>query len=408
MAASGVDDAMVGDAVASGASGSGSSEGAAATVAAATTAATTSTTSTTSSSSSTTAPAAAATTTTTGGLGLLPEAQGDRVRPGDVLIALVRKGEYAAVHVRHGGLFNCASGSYLHDKLIDQEYGSTVPSSKNEGSITLLKFSPVLWTKALTHRTQILYGPDISLIIQVLGIRPGSLVIESGTGSGSLSTSLATTVAPHGHLYTYDFHPNRSSQAKEEFVRNGIINITATERDVCQYGFDLDSIDLKGKIDAVFLDLPTPTKAIPHACKMLRPFGSICTFSPCIEQVQGSHQTLVENGFVEIQTVEFLDRPYNIFPYRSTVLDTTPAAPTPTEPSATSTGTTATNSNNSTTPAKPGTKRSRANDKSAVASSSRIVCAPVSDISGHTGYLTFAHKSPSPLTTPPPSSASSS
>ncbi len=36
-------------------------------------------------------------------------------------------------------------------------------------------------------RTQILYGTDIALILLELELRPGSVCIESGTGSGSLS-----------------------------------------------------------------------------------------------------------------------------------------------------------------------------------------------------------------------------
>jgi tRNA A58 N-methylase Trm61 len=37
-----------------------------------------------------------------------------------------------------------------------------------------------LWTLALPHRTQILYMPDISLILLELDIKPGSIVIEAG------------------------------------------------------------------------------------------------------------------------------------------------------------------------------------------------------------------------------------
>ena len=65
--------------------------------------------------------------------------------------------------------------------------------------------------------TQILYIADISLVCTLLDLRPGCTVLESGTGSGSLTTSLARAVATAGRVLTFEFHEERASQ-----VRRGV------------------------------------------------------------------------------------------------------------------------------------------------------------------------------------------
>jgi hypothetical protein len=67
--------------------------------------------------------------------------------------------------------------------------------------------------------------------------------IFSGTGSGSLSHAIISTIMPEGHLYTFEFHEQRAQKAMEEFIEHDIAeNVTVTHKDVCQDGFGLDGI----------------------------------------------------------------------------------------------------------------------------------------------------------------------
>jgi tRNA (adenine57-N1/adenine58-N1)-methyltransferase len=96
------------------------------------------------------------------------------------------------------------------------------------------------------------------------------IIFISGTGSGSLSHALLRTITPGGYLHTYDFHEQRVDKAREEFTDHGFKDsVTVTHRDVLVDGFDLVDV-----ADAVFLDLPAPWDAIPHAKKALKKTGA--------------------------------------------------------------------------------------------------------------------------------------
>ncbi|CAG8575013.1 9977_t:CDS:2 [Funneliformis caledonium] len=185
-----------------------------------------------------------------------------------------------------------------------------MPSHNGRGFMYLLHPTPELWTHVVPHRTQILYAADISYITTYLDLKPGSVVLESGTGSGSFSHSLARTIAPNGHLYTFEFHEERAKAVKQDFEEHGLSDLITIEcRDVCKNGFGVTDL-----VHAVFLDLPAPWEAIPAAKEAFKQkrIGKISCFSPCIEQVQRTCASLNENGFVEIKMYECLMREHEI------------------------------------------------------------------------------------------------
>lgn len=235
--------------------------------------------------------------------------------------------------------------------------------------------SPELWTRTLRHRTQILYLPDISFITQMLDIRPGSRVIECGTGSGSFSHSLARTVSPHGHLFTFEYHELRAQQARKEFDEHKLTPlVTITQRDVCKDGFGIED-----RVEAVFLDLPAPWEAIPHAKRALNrsKLARICCFSPCIEQVQKTCISLREHGFFDIEMYECLTRNHCVYKHEEIRRFTLNSSDYRQD----SDGVFC-------------TKRSKNYESNANGNSddatTRLVSRPHVEIKGHTSYLTFA------------------
>lgn len=59
------------------------------------------------------------------------------------------------------------------------------------------------------HRTQILYHMDIGSVINHLDVKPGDKIVETGTGSGSLSFSLSKQVGSSGKVFSFEFNTQR-------------------------------------------------------------------------------------------------------------------------------------------------------------------------------------------------------
>jgi len=207
--------------------------------------------------------------------------------------------------------YHCKFGKYPHSLFLGKQYGSQIWSSDHKGFVHALRPTSQLLTETLAHRTQIIYSTDISLICALLELKNGCTVIESGTGSGSLSTSLARAVLPKGHLYTFEFNKMRAEGAVTDFEKYGLSKyITVTHRDVIQDGFMLPGLEKQA--DAVFLDLPNPWSAIEHATKVMKNYAHLVNFSPCIEQVQKCVEAMEKYGFIQMKTYECLSRHFDL------------------------------------------------------------------------------------------------
>lgn len=288
-----------------------------------------------------------------------------RICDGDLVIVYERHDNMKPIKIKGGSDFQNRYGIFKHSDWIGKFFGSKVFSNKG-GFVHLLFPTPELWTLVLSHRTQILYLADISFVISYLEIVPGCVVLESGTGSGSLTTSLARAVAPSGHVYTFDFHEQRAALAREDFNTNGLGSfITVSVRDIQGEGFPDEFCRV---VDSVFLDLPQPWLALPSAARMLKEDGVLCSFSPCIEQVQRSCEALRHN-FTDLRTFEVLLRTYEIREGRVEV-----------------------GINGGPVILKPHKKRQHLSSEGEYEDDERttVMVKPCNEARGHTGYLTFA------------------
>jgi tRNA (adenine57-N1/adenine58-N1)-methyltransferase len=223
----------------------------------------------------------------------------------------------------------------------DEAVIQTAFEAASSGFAHLLPPTAELWTLSLPHRTQVVYTPDYSFILQRLRVRPGDSIIEAGAGSGSFTHAAARAVYSgyaalinngessinstkkrqkrSGRVCSFEYHEPRHQQLQKEIEEHGLDGVVkVTHRDVYEEGFAFDDGD-SPNADAVFLDLPAPwtalkhlarTSALPNRPSPLNPNTTtrICTFSPCIEQIEQTITTMRELGWLEITMFEMQHR----------------------------------------------------------------------------------------------------
>ena len=188
----------------------------------------------------------------------------------------------------------------------DNEESDKAPVVANSGFVHLLPPTPENWTTSLPHRTQVVYAHDYSYILQRLRALPGSTVIEAGAGSGSFTHAAARAVNGFGgKVLSFEFHEQRFERLQQELREHKLSGVVAIHhRDVCENGFEIED----ARADSVFLDLPAPWLALKHLThdsslnhtRAVR----ICTFSPCIEQVQRTVSDMRDHGWLDVDIVE--------------------------------------------------------------------------------------------------------
>jgi tRNA (adenine57-N1/adenine58-N1)-methyltransferase len=201
-----------------------------------------------------------------------------------------------------GEEFHSNKGIIKFDDLIGKPYGMKIES--HSGIIFQIhRPSQTDIQIAMGRNTQIVYPKDAGTILIEAGICAGSRVVESGTGSGALTSILSRAVGPSGQVYTYEIREDMYIGAKKNLEKFGLTeNITMHNQDI------LEGIKEEG-VDAVVLDLATPWELTDEAHRVLRPSRCIASYSPTIEQTMKVCKALGTDGkWGMIKTLEVLQR----------------------------------------------------------------------------------------------------
>ena len=224
-----------------------------------------------------------------------------KIAEGDlVLLALDSRRTYM-VRVESGKTFHTHKGFLKLDDLVGKDFGDIFQSSLGV-QFNVLK--PVLtdYIMKSSRKTQITYPKDAALIVMLSGIGPGSRVVESGTGTGALTTVLAHYIRPNGRVFSYELREEFQKNAEKNLKRSNLLDFVELKSGDVTRGIE------ERDVDAVILDLAVPWLVVPHAHTALKPSGVLVSFSPTIDQVVKTTEALRENGFILTETIECIMR----------------------------------------------------------------------------------------------------
>lgn len=234
-----------------------------------------------------------------------------QAQPGDVVLLFSvddRKTFFRTL--KPGATLHTHNGYFEHDDLIGQPYGALVRTHLDAGYYLLSPTTEQL-IRYMHRKSQIVYPKDSGYIVLKLGVKPGSRVLEAGTGSGGMALVFASMVGESGHLYSYDVRDDLQRIARENLTDAGLgSRVTFTLRDAAE-GFD------ETDVDALFLDMLTPWRMLDQARTALANGGMLGSIVPTMNQLTDMLAALSAHpGFGFIEAEELLLRSYKTAPAR--------------------------------------------------------------------------------------------
>lgn len=231
------------------------------------------------------------------------------IDPGKLVLLISPKGK-RFMHVMDPALeVHTNDGKIPMADIMAAGYGRHVPTHLGRKYLVL---RPTLHDliKGVRRQTQIMYPKEIGYLLVKMGIGPGSRVIESGTGSGGLTTALAWYVGDGGKVYTYERREEFYKLAGKNLARFGLSHRVEQTNKNIEDGFDHTDCD------ALFLDVRTPWEYLHHIPAAVLP-GAMCGFLlPTVNQVSELLHGLQQGPFDSPEVTEILVRHWKPVPDR--------------------------------------------------------------------------------------------
>ena len=226
-----------------------------------------------------------------------------KIKAGDFVLFFYDHSKKWLMKVSKKEQFHSHIGIIKHSDAIGKQFGSRLVTNKDKYVYAL---PPNIhdYIMKMQHGTQIVYPKDLGYIAARTGLQSGQKVVEIGTGSGSLTTFLASIVNPKGHVYTFDVEPKFMKIAKKNIEKAGMTEFVTMKK------FDIKKAKRNPvtNVDLAIIDLGDPWTVIPQVRKMLKGGGTVMAICPTMNQLEKLAAAFVKNEFSDIESTEHILR----------------------------------------------------------------------------------------------------
>ncbi len=227
---------------------------------------------------------------------------------GETIVLVDSKQRRYLVALEAGGEFHSHAGILDHDQMIGRPEGLELRSNKGARFLAL-RPTLVDYVLKMPRGAQVIYPKDLGPILMMADIHPGLTVLESGVGSGALSTTLVRAGASVvGYELRQEFAETATANVVGFLGREALARYRVETRDAYQ-GIE------ERNLDRILLDLPEPWQVVPHVPAAMKPGGILLAYNPSISQVMALREALDAGPFGMIETVEVLNRSWHVDGY---------------------------------------------------------------------------------------------
>jgi len=152
---------------------------------------------------------------------------------------------------------------------------------------------------------QIITLKDAYYIAGELGLSSGSIVLDCGGGSGSITCVFANIVGSKGKVHSIERKKDFAELIKKNVDLFGLKNVKVVNSDI-------KDLKIKVSFDAINLDLPNPSDALDFIKTNLKNGGMLSVYTPNTTQMTDFVNIAKEHNLILLNACELIKRDWKV------------------------------------------------------------------------------------------------